>query len=514
MITGTSGADEPPGGSVPPAPGVAPTPPPRARGGALRGRLLRAGLLAAAVATVVAFDTGAVPLPLSTPSGTPGGRVAAGGQEPGSASSPDVVGAATARSQGIGATLAAMTAAYAAKDEAGFLAAVDPGQSALVGRMKRVYRNLRTIGYSGVTFGWPVGDSATAPADVSNDGADLARPVVAAVEVRTQLEGFDPRPTTTILPWTFAERGGSWKLVGDRDAGADSFVGYYLDGEPWMVASVVVERRRHVVVIGEKSRAADVDRLATRLETAVGVVRDVWDVKTWNGKVVAYAMTNKKFVDYHFAGRAATGRKTKEAVFDAKVSMLDATPVRNGHEVQDYSAPRIVVTPFLLGRDTTESRAVLRHELTHVAFAFEGGESVPAWLVEGTAEYTGFRTGGASVDGVGALARRGLPRETWTQLRRGTWKPALVSDDAQFYDGTSARVGNTYTTAWLTCLYIADTYGEQSLAKMYAEAAKASPDGDPAAVEATVIKKVLKTDRTALLKKVRSYAQRIRSRFV
>ena len=156
---------------------------------------------------------------------------------------------------------------------------------------------------------------------MTNDGRDLAPPVVARVEVRTRVAGFDPRPTTTILPWTFAERAGRWKVVGDRDADEDSALGHYLDGEPWMVATVVVERRKHVVVVGEKSRAADVDRLATRLEAAVRVVGGVWHPTTWNGKVVAYAMTNKKFIDYHFGGHAATGKKTKEAVFDAKVSM-------------------------------------------------------------------------------------------------------------------------------------------------------------------------------------------------
>ena len=49
---------------------------------------------------------------------------------------------------------------------------------------------------------------------------------------------------------------------------------------------------------------------------------------------------------------------------------------------------------------------------------------------------------------------------------------------------------------------------------MYAEAGKASPDDDPGSVEAAVIKKVLKTDRSALLKRVKTYSERIRSRFV
>jgi hypothetical protein len=237
-------------------------------------------------------------------------------------------------------------------------------------------------------------------------------------------------------------------------------------------------------------------------------------MRSWNGRVVVYATTDRRFVDRQFGGRDARSSKiTKEAVFDAKVVMLYSTPMFDITDQPDEATPRMVVTPFLLGRDNAQSRAVLRHELTHVAFAFEGGDSTPSWLVEGTAEYTGFRAGGSSVDGVGALAQRGLPRQTWTELKRGTWKPLLVADPQDFYDGTSSRVGASYTTAWLTCLYIADHYGEQSLARLYAASA-AMQDDDPDTIERAILEKVLKTNRKALLRNVNSYSGRIRSRFV
>ncbi len=483
-----------------------------------RDRLLRGGLVALAVAAVVALDAGVVPLPLSTPAAVPSWTALHGdGSGTGdrtTAARADEAGGEQARDAAIVAALGTMTSAYAAGDEARFLSVVHPADAALTGRLRTTFRNLRAIGYDDVRFGWP--DRRTWRVPLSRPYSDphaAVPPVVAAVEVRTRITAFDRRAASTLLGLTFAELGGSWVVVGDRDA--QNELQLYTASEPWMLGPVYVVRKPHAVVVGETSREADVKRLAASVESAVSTVRSVWKLRSWNGKVVVYATTDRRFVDRQFGGRdARSSRVTKEALFDAKVALPFGNPIFDSSDEPQEASPRMVVTPFLLGRDDAQSRAVLRHELTHVAFAFEGGDGVPTWLVEGTAEYTGFRTGGSSVDGVGALAKRGLPRTTWTQLRRGTWKPALVVDAAEFYTGTSARVGGTYTTSWLTCLYIADEYGEQSLARLYAAAGAMPADEAPGAVEAAILEKVLETDRKTLLKNVTSYSERIRSRFV
>ncbi|WP_088282669.1 hypothetical protein [Kineosporia sp. A_224] len=479
------------------------------------GRLLRTGLLAAAVAAVVALDTGAVPLPFSTPVALPDrvSQGSQGGTDPDDADA-DLSAGERARNDGIEAATAAMTAAYTAKDEAAFLALVDPVDTKLVTRMRTMFRNLRAIGYDQVAFGWPDRQTYPLPAGKSYDAPGAsAEAVAAAVEVRTRISSFDRKTASTVLGLSFADRGGRWLVVGDKDAAEE--LDLYTASEPWMLGTVYVAKKAHTIVVGEAKRKRDVDRLAAQVEQAIGAVRAVWKVKSWNGKAVVYATTDRRFVDSQFGGRDAKSNKvTKEAVFDAKVEMLYATPVLDLADIPEEATPRMVVTPFLLGRNTAQSRAVLRHELTHVAFAYEGGESVPTWLVEGIAEYTAFRTGGSAVDGVGALAARGLPRTTWTEIKRGTWKPSLVADPGDFYSGTSKHVSDTYTTGWLTCLHIADSYGEQSLARLYAAAGARSPDEDPEAVEAAILKKVLKTKRSTLVSETKSYARRIRSRFV
>lgn len=478
----------------------------------LRGRLLRGGLLAAAVAAVVALDTGAVPLPYSTPAPRPPAAAAPGTSDPARATE-----AFTTRDARIDALLERMTAAVTAKDEAGFLAGVDPADPALVARMRTIYRNLRAIGYTTVEFGWPSRTSYQSQAPRTyTDPAAVLPPLVAAVEVRTRLAGFDPEPAVDVLGWTFAQRGSDWLIVADDDR--HSFFSAWAAGQPWMVGPVAVERRKNVVVVGEPARKDRLRRLADRLEASRREVRATWKVPSWNGRVVAYALTDEAFLQHHFDGRQATGETTKEAQFDAKVTLLaaGAWPAQGSAAdgAPQVAAARMIVTPFLMDQTDAASDAVLTHELTHVAWAFEGAPNTPSWLVEGVAEYTGYRTGGSSVDGVGALARRGLPRELWTQLRRGTWKPTLVADPAQFYSGTSKRVGAAYTTAWLTSLYIADEYGESALARLYAEAARADAGRTPAQVETQMLRTVLKTDRAKLLRDVEQYAERIRSAFV
>jgi hypothetical protein len=482
------------------------------------GRLLRAGLLAAAVAAVVALDTGTVALPWSTPRPITAGPVAGGRRSdvPGSGptTAPSPATGSAGRATGIDAALGRMTADYATGDEAGFLAVVATDRAAVRGRLRQTYRNLRAVGYGEVRFSWPSRQTRRLPVDSPNlDPAAAVAPVVAAVEVRTRVVGFDPKASVSVLPLTFAERGGDWQVVGDAATDAEGLFDEDLDGEPWMLGAVLVVRRPHVVVVGEPKRRSDVERLATRLETAVTTVRGVWRVPSWNGKVVAYATTDPRFVRYHFRGREFTGTTTGEAAFDARVTLLDATgisPLRRSPP----SAARLVMTPYLLGEDDRESRATLRHELTHVAFAFAGSDVSPTWLDEGSAEYTGYRTGGASVDGVGALAERGLPTATWSALRRGSWKPRLVSDPATFYEGTREQVSAAYTTAWLTCLYIAETYGEQKLVALFtASAAMSAQDLTSTEVETRILRSVLKTDRKALLAGTTRYARRIRARF-
>ena len=140
-----------------------------------------------------------------------------------------------------------------------------------------------------------------------------------------------------------------------------------------------------MLVVGDRGHQAQARRLAATLEGFAGDVRRVWPEHSWNGKVVAYAVTSPAFVRSWY-GRSAAGDPGNgdRASFVAKVATLQS-PSSNGEQ----GAVRMVVTPYLLASPRSGYSDILRHELTHVATAALS-QRVPVWLVEGAAEYTGF----------------------------------------------------------------------------------------------------------------------------
>jgi hypothetical protein len=102
----------------------------------------------------------------------------------------------------------------------------------------------------------------------------------------------------------------------------------------------------------------------------------------------------------------------------------------------------------------------MRHEVTHVAtFGYTNG-AAQTWLVEGAAEYTGYRSA-PQLDYYPKMAQE-LSREGSVPLA-GT-----------FYE---SNVNAHYDIAWLVCAYLADIYGEHKLTVFYHAAA--SPPSVP-----------------------------------
>jgi hypothetical protein len=392
------------------------------------------------------------------------------------------------------------------RDEALFLSAIDASDRGLVERQRGIFRNLQVLPLAAAGYSWtsrqvdPPGRPAKYP-----KGA-----VVAAVDLAYLLKGWDATTVNDSVPLTFAPVAGTWKVVGDTELGTLVEMGPF--AEPWAAGKLLVATRPHVLVLGDADRKAAVERLASRLETLVADVRKIWPEPSWNGKVVAYAMTDKRFVKEWFGSQAADGKQddpSGDASFVAKVTVLSGSSTG---EVWTPAAPRLIVTPYLLGDRDAYSVSVLRHEVTHVATALVG-RPIPVWLREGVAEYTGFRLGGARVDAFSSFRVHGLSESTAKAMKRGTWTPQLVNDASSFYGSDAETVENAYLDAWIACLYIADHYGDQALRRMYDTASAQPPGASLEEVEAATLKAVLKTDRATFQAAVRSYGTGLRRQF-
>jgi hypothetical protein len=440
-----------------------------------------------------------------------GGSGSSGSVSEGASASPSQV-----RRAAVNEVLGRLNTALDHDDEAAFVATADPeAAAAFRDHQAGVFRGMHALrGVASFRYSWPGESWFVAPSTQPELSPDAFS---AAVTVTYQIAGYDRTPVTDVVGLTLTHHDdGHWYIRSDSDLDDQLVLGGKV--EPWAAGEVAVARSGNALVIGDPQHTEQNVRLAKRLNAALTGVRQVWPVSSWNGRVVAYASTYRPFVTAWFGAHAATNRTTdlsEDATFEAKVRVLSASPVVSDFDNYTPAAPRLVVTPYLLSRDDSSTRAVLRHELTHVALALEGRHRPPAWLVEGVAEYTGFRQiSGGSVDGVGALANRGLRKELWAQLKRGAWKPNLIVTDSEFYAGSGSGVDNAYTTAWFTCLYIADHYGEAKLRALYTEAAQQPSEQGQEQVEAAVLKSVLDTDRATLLAATKAYAYSLRSHFV
>jgi len=490
-VTLSSPGESSPGGEGPPT---------RASGSWWRSSRLLAGVAAGAVlaaaalsGTVALLDPGAA---RNARADRPTAQAAADRQRAG-----EVRGA-----------LIRMNAALIGHDEAEFVSVVLPGQAAFLAHQRAVYRALTRVPFRWVRYSWYRDQLTALPARNS----PYAAPTVVITATRGyDLAGWDARPVSETLRLSFVQRAGHWYLGGDTEGDGTPARGGL--SEPWSVGDVSVARTRHVLVIGDAGAAARTRRLATRIEDLLASVSQVWPRTGWNGRVVVYAVTDKRFVSAWFGGSAATGRSTRPtdpATFDALVGEVSSVPQGGADQQFVRAGVRMVLSPALVGdRNSAEVTLTLRHELTHVIT--DGLGTPPAWVIEGAAEYTAARVvRGGQVNGVGAMARRGLTEQQWAALQKGTFTLVLPSDPGAFYGGDSRHVEDAYTSAWLAMLYIADRRGETTMRRFYTTLCRLSAADDPAVAERRALHDVLHTSRAKFLTAVTGYATGLRSNFV
>lgn len=252
------------------------------------------------------------------------------------------------------------------------------------------------------------------------------------VNLRTTMSGFDAGPALSRWSMSFRDTPDGLRLVGaSPGTSADSG-----NAQPWDLGPVEVRQEGQVLLVlapGSQAQASDL-MAAVRAGAADVAVRVP---RGWNGYAVAYAPQTLRFMDTlaHVPGGDPSG--------------VDALTFTVPGERPDSPAGlRIVLNPAWLTSPGPDRDRLLRHELTHVAMG-PLGESVPAWVAEGVAEYV-------SVQSV-PEAQRGLAGGAIDAAAAGF--DSLPSDDG--FDGN--RSAANYGIAWWACEAIARQWGEASL---------------------------------------------------
>jgi hypothetical protein len=314
----------------------------------------------------------------------------------------------------------AREAALVAGDREAFLRTVDPDELGFSARQARWFDNLAQLPVTDVSF--ELGDEDVMTR-ISGDG-DLQLPV----DFTMRLRGFDRRPVTRQMVWTFARVDGEVLLADDRNTQIEAFSGWV--PAPWDEARIEVRRAGGILAVFDEDTVEHADYVMSDLAEATAVVRA--HLPAWSGRFVAYGTSDTEAID-----RLSAMTLDETAAVAFPVASRPDGPV---------AAYRFMLNPSVT-RDVLARGRVFRHELVHVALGTTD-DRAPLWLVEGAAEY---------------VARSPLPVESRRRLSAAQLygvEARPLEASRRFYTRDPLR---NYDLSALACDWIAATRGEPAL---------------------------------------------------
>jgi hypothetical protein len=449
-------------------------------------------LLAAAIAAELAVAggvlatgraTGASPVagaPDAEGGAAGGSQPADGAKKPAAPQSRPAPPGAAQRKAEVTALLARRAAAVLSRNRRAFAALLDPKQKAFVREQLVVFDNLRDVPLRSWRYDVDDRDQASrVPGLAKRYSADE----VYAPEVRLgyRLRGFDVRPTELEQHLTFVRRGKRWLLAADRDFDRP---GHRTARDMWDYGPVEAVRGSRTLVLGLRGRSRYLRSLARETDAAVPRVNAVWG-SDWSQRVVVLVPSTQRQVSSLIGG----------ATHLSQIAALAVAQVEEHDGGYRSSGNRVIVNPpnfnqlGALGR-----RIVLTHEVTHVATRDATTPRVPAWLVEGFADYVGYLNTGVSTNSAA--------RELRADVRAGRI-PAALPTDKDFHGGNK-RLAQAYESSWLACKLIVERTSRAKLVKFYRTLGQARTGTDAEAVR-RAMRSVLDTTPESFTSAWRSY---------
>ncbi len=354
-----------------------------------------------------------------------------------------------ARREGVQDLLNRWAKAVRSGDDAALAALFDAGAAPefLAAEVRRS-RNLAGVPLADWGYEIGSGPETPVPGDIAErlQATDVWAPHVL---LRYGIAGADTASTRKPVSLVVARRGEEWKLVSD---GALPQYDRSTWRGPWdfgpVVARSVPTDGGVSVVLGHPWQQDRVDAIAAELVTAVPAVTEVWGPQWPRRALVLVTAGQEEFTEQ--VGHQHSGSDI------AAVAVSDA--VTPGSDT--VTGQRIVFSPTAGERLTEASRrAVLRHELTHVAARSTTVDGSPMWVLEGFADYVGHRGSGSDVVDV-------APTVSAAVVAHGP--PVRLPSDDDFGAGGERSLA-AYESAWTVAEFVADRFGEESLRSMYGE---------------------------------------------
>lgn len=325
-------------------------------------------------------------------------------------------------------TIESRAAAALAKDQAGWLAAVDPAATTYRAAQQSAYAGLTTLPVDQLSY--RVQRLLPGPG-VSQGAPTGTGPVRAEVVGSWTLRDFDAVPAPFTVVVTARPHGSGWLLTGDEDP-ATVRQAFELPG---VTSTVATTKAGQALVIGN-APATRLSWYAAAAPDAVSKVAAAWGAG-WTPKlVVVLPATAAQFAQLDHGAGGGLGQ----------VAAVTYGSVQRGRSA---AGDKILINPDSwkpLG--DKGRRLVLSHETVHVATRASTTAPVPDWLSEGLAQ---------------VIAYQGLPVNVAAIAGR---RPTGFPGDRDF-DPAVSTIEPAYEMSWLAVHYLSDRYTLPTVVALY-----------------------------------------------
>ncbi|MGW7055407.1 hypothetical protein [Streptomyces sp. NPDC054887] len=319
-------------------------------------------------------------------------------------------------------------AALLSRDEAAYLADLDPRAARLRAAERAEFANLAQV---------PLGSWQYRLTGL--DRTDTGR-ATARVELRYRFAGYDEAPVKTAERLDLVRRDGRWYVAAERPERPGG-------GRLWDQGRVTAVRGARSLVLGAGQDARRLRAVAEAADRAVPAVDRAWRGE-WSRRLVVLVPPSLDGMA-SLLGDPAAGYRGIAAV---------TTGSAGGRN--EASADRVIVNPEAYAAlGDFGQRIVLVHESTHVATRAHTSAATPMWLSEGFADWAAYR-------GTGRTAAQTAPALR-TAVQAGSPPAALPADRDFGFGGETGALARAYEGGWLACELIARDWGEEKLTAFY-----------------------------------------------
>lgn len=324
------------------------------------------------------------------------------------------------------------------RDQASFLAGLDTQATTFVQSQQSWFQRIGVLplGEYSLRANLDEDPDLTRAQDRKKYGAET---VVAAVEERMKIDGFDRVPLLNRQFLTFVRRDQEWGIASDSDL---DDLGLNTSRHLWDFGAVQIQRSTHFMLLLHESEADLASTLLPLAEQALSDVDRIWK-RDWNHQVVVYLPASNAELE-----------KILDLTVDVGNFVAFATNSIDRREAWAPTAPRIVLNLNNFRRYTPQGqRSIFSHELLHVATRDASGPFVNLMIEEGLAQL-------AEPGGAPDLAR--------VRQRARDASGLTLPEDPEFVSGTGSEIIFAYQRAFSVFDFLSRRFGLEEVSEFYA----------------------------------------------